>query len=140
MTFRNRRLRSADESACEVGSPVAWLVTLNFDGMWVEAASDPREALETGRGEKAVLAEYLNRYRMTFELKYEGLTAEQLATRSVPPSTMSLLGMIRPTSLGSSTPGPAESWKDSSSCRGSTAPRRTRAWTSTKPWPTKGSS
>src|SRR5665811_1404146 len=68
---------------------------MNFDGMWAEPDSDPREALEPGRGEKAVLAEYLDRYRMTFELKCEGLTAEQLATRSVPPSTMSLLGMIR---------------------------------------------
>ena len=68
---------------------------MNFDGMWAEPGSDPREALEPGRGEKAVLAEYLDRYRMTFELKCEGLTAEQLATRSVPPSTMSLLGMIR---------------------------------------------
>ena len=68
---------------------------MNFDGMWAESGSDPREALEPGRGEKAVLAEYLDRYRITFELKCEGLTAEQLATRSVPPSTMSLLGMIR---------------------------------------------
>jgi hypothetical protein len=68
---------------------------MNFDGMWAEPDSDPREALEPGRGERAVLAEYLDRYRMTFELKCEGLTAEQLATRSVPPSTMSLLGMIR---------------------------------------------
>lgn len=42
-----------------------------------------------------MLAEYLDRYRVTFELKCEGLTAEQLASRSVPPSTMSLLGMIR---------------------------------------------
>lgn len=68
---------------------------MNFDGMWAEAGSDPREALGPGRGEKAVLAEYLDRYRMTLELKCEGLTAEQLATRSVPPSTMSLLGLIR---------------------------------------------
>jgi hypothetical protein len=68
---------------------------MNFDGMWADPDSDPREALEPGMGEKAVLAEYLDRYRMTFELKCEGLTAEQLATRSVPPSTMSLLGMIR---------------------------------------------
>src|SRR4051794_34233690 len=68
---------------------------MNFDGLWAEPGSDPREALEPGRGEKAVLAEYLDRYRMTFELKCEGLTAEQLATRSVPPSTMSLLGLIR---------------------------------------------
>ena len=71
------------------------VVHMNFDGMWAEPGSDPREALEPGRGEKAVLAEYLERYRMTFELKCEGLTAKQLATRSVPPSTMSLLGMIR---------------------------------------------
>jgi len=68
---------------------------MNFDGMWTESDKDPRAALEPGRGEKAVLAEYLDRYRMTFELKCQGLTAEQLATRSVPPSTMSLLGMIR---------------------------------------------
>jgi len=68
---------------------------MDFDGMWAEPDSDPREALVPGRGEKAVLAEYLDRYRMTFELKCEGLSADQLATRSVPPSTMSLLGMIR---------------------------------------------
>ena len=68
---------------------------MNFDGMWAKREGDPREALEPGKGETAVLAEYLDRYRMTFELKCEGLTAEQLATRSVPPSTMSLLGMIR---------------------------------------------
>ncbi len=63
--------------------------------MWAEPGKDPREALAPGRGEKGVLAEYLDRYRMTFELKCQGLTAEQLATRSVPPSTMSLLGLIR---------------------------------------------
>ncbi len=68
---------------------------MNFDGMWAEPGSDPREALQPGRGEKAVLAEYLDRYRMTFELKCEGLSAAQLATRSVSPSTMSLLGLIR---------------------------------------------
>jgi len=68
---------------------------MNFDGMWAEPGSDPREALQPGRGEKAVLAEYLDRHRMTFELKCEGLSAAQLATRSVSPSTMSLLGLIR---------------------------------------------
>jgi hypothetical protein len=50
---------------------------MNFDGMWADPDSDPREALEPGMGEKVVLAEYLDRYRMTFELKCEGLTAEQ---------------------------------------------------------------
>ncbi len=32
---------------------------------------------------------------MTLEMKCEGLDAEQLARRSVPPSTMSLLGLVR---------------------------------------------
>ena len=63
--------------------------------MWADPGSDPRELLEPASGEKAVLAEYLDRYRMTIELKCEDLTAEQLAARSVPPSTMSLLGLIR---------------------------------------------
>ena len=42
-----------------------------------------------------MLAEYLDHYRMTFEMKCEGLDAEQLAQRSVPPSSMSLLGLVR---------------------------------------------
>ena len=40
-------------------------------------------------------AQYLDHYRLTLELKCEGLTAAQLATRSVPPSTLSLLGLVR---------------------------------------------
>ncbi len=63
--------------------------------MWAQPGSDPRERIEPGRGEKAVLGEYLDRYRLTFELKCEALTAAQLATRSVPPSSMSLLGLVR---------------------------------------------
>ena len=63
--------------------------------MWVDQDQDPREAAEPATGEIGVLAEYLDRYRMTFEMKCEGLTAEQLARRSVPPSTMSLLGLVR---------------------------------------------
>ena len=63
--------------------------------MWVDPEDDPRETDSMSRGEKAVLAEYLDRYRKTLEMKCEGLDAEQLARRSVPPSTMSLLGLIR---------------------------------------------
>jgi hypothetical protein len=37
----------------------------------------------------------LRAYRLALELKCAGLDAEQLARRSVPPSTMSLLGLIR---------------------------------------------
>jgi uncharacterized damage-inducible protein DinB len=63
--------------------------------MWVDPADDPRNTGETPRGEKAVLAEYLDHFRTTFEMKCEGLDAEQLARRSVPPSSMSLLGIVR---------------------------------------------
>jgi uncharacterized damage-inducible protein DinB len=63
--------------------------------MWVDPEDDPREHDEVAVGEKAVLAEYLDRYRTTFEMKCGGLTPAQLATRSVPPSSMSLLGLVR---------------------------------------------
>ncbi len=66
-----------------------------MNDMWLPEDQDPREAIEPGSGEKAVVLEYLDRYRMTFELKCEGLDAEQLARRSVPPSTLSLLGLLR---------------------------------------------
>ena len=65
------------------------------NALWTEPDADPRQGLGPARGELAVLLQYLDHYRMTIELKCEGLTAEQLATRSVPPSTMSLLGLVR---------------------------------------------
>ena len=66
-----------------------------FPDMWVDPEDDPRDTGATPRGENAVLAEYLDHFRMTLEMKCEGLDAEQLARRSVPPSTMSLLGLLR---------------------------------------------
>ncbi|WP_370864555.1 DinB family protein [Nocardioides agariphilus] len=66
-----------------------------YPDMWVDPEDDPREAETNARGEKAVLAEYLDHYRKTLEMKCDGLDAEQLARRSVPPSTMSLLGLVR---------------------------------------------
>ncbi|MEV0174530.1 DUF664 domain-containing protein [Streptomyces sp. NPDC050803] len=41
------------------------------------------------------LQDVLTNYRMTLLMKCEGLDPEQLARRSVPPSTMSLLGLVR---------------------------------------------
>jgi uncharacterized damage-inducible protein DinB len=61
---------------------------------WVDLADDPR-TYGNPQGEKATLREYLANYRLTMEMKCGGLSAEQLARRSVPPSTMSLLGLIR---------------------------------------------
>lgn len=56
---------------------------------------DPREALAKPVGEKETLWNYLRHYRITLEMKCEGLDAEQLARRSVPPSSLSLLGLVR---------------------------------------------
>ncbi len=65
------------------------------NGMWSEPDSDPRQGIAPGRGEREVLGQYLDRFRMTIELKCEGLDAAQLAARSVPPSALSLLGLVR---------------------------------------------
>jgi uncharacterized damage-inducible protein DinB len=45
--------------------------------------------------ERGVLNGFLDFHRATLELKCSGLTPEQLARRAVPPSTMSLLGLVR---------------------------------------------
>src|SRR5258708_10651805 len=64
--------------------------------MWMDMALDPRFATWTApEDERATLLEYLQRYRLTMEMKCADLDAAQLASRSVPPSTMSLLGLIR---------------------------------------------
>lgn len=46
-------------------------------------------------GERALLDHWLDLYRDTVLLKIGGLDARQLCRRSVPPSTMSLLGVVR---------------------------------------------
>ncbi len=66
-----------------------------YPDMWVDPEDDPRETDEVLRGEKGVLVDYLEHYRKTLEMKCDGLDAEQLSRRSVPPSTMSLLGLVR---------------------------------------------
>ena len=62
---------------------------------WVDPDDDPREADEPPSGELVTLRQYLDRYRMTLAMKCEGLTPKELATRSIGPSSMSLLGLLR---------------------------------------------
>ena len=62
--------------------------------MWLAPADDPR-TYGNPVGEKATYQEYLANYRLTLEMKCADLEPEQLAARSVPPSTMSLLGLVR---------------------------------------------
>ncbi|PZS20465.1 MAG: Mini-circle protein [Pseudonocardiales bacterium] len=45
--------------------------------------------------ERATLTGFLDYYRATLALKCAGLTPEQLAARATPPSTLSLLGLVR---------------------------------------------
>ncbi len=63
--------------------------------MFKDLADDPREDGPAITDERSALTESLRCARLTFEIKCEGLDAEQMARRSVEPSTMSLLGLLR---------------------------------------------
>ena len=69
--------------------------TQSGDDTWVGRDDDLREYGPTGTDERSVLTRYLRNNRLTLEMKCVDLDAEQLARRSVPPSTMSLLGLVR---------------------------------------------
>jgi len=83
-----------DESAYGA-VPERWTASTAYADMWTDPADDPRETGTELDDERSVLVEYVRVYRLTMEMKCAGLDAEQLARRSVPPSTMSLLGLIR---------------------------------------------
>jgi uncharacterized damage-inducible protein DinB len=61
---------------------------------WTTPDLDPR-TYGTPVGELATYREYLSNYRLTIRMKCDDLGADELARRSVPPSTMSLLGLVR---------------------------------------------
>jgi hypothetical protein len=56
---------------------------------------DPREHGPRLGDERTTLVEALRCQRLTLEMKCSGLDAEAMARRSVEPSTMSLLGLVR---------------------------------------------
>ena len=63
--------------------------------VFLDPASDPREGGSRLGDERATLNEFLRYQRLTLRVKCDGLDAGQLARRSVEPSTMSLLGLVR---------------------------------------------
>lgn len=63
--------------------------------MFVDPDVDPRHDPPTSGDERETLQGFLRWQRETLELKCSGLDAAQLATRSVEPSTLSLLGLVR---------------------------------------------
>ena len=77
-------------------TPRRWTEATVYPDMWVDPDQDPRNSGGVSPdGELATLNDYLKDYRLTLLMKCEGLSPEQLARRSVPPSTMSLLGLLR---------------------------------------------
>jgi len=63
--------------------------------MFIEPENDPRTEPPPRGGELATLAGFLRWQRGTLELKCSGLDAAAMARRSVDPSMMSLLGLVR---------------------------------------------
>lgn len=63
--------------------------------MFLDPADDPRETGPPVTDERSALTAFLRSVRLTLEIKCQGLDAEQMARRSVEPSTMSLLGLVR---------------------------------------------
>jgi Protein of unknown function (DUF664) len=65
-----------------------------WDNMFVHPDQDPRT--DSGFvGERDTLLGFLRDQRLTLEMKCAGLDAADLARRSVEPSTLSLLGLVR---------------------------------------------
>ncbi|MFE1338926.1 DinB family protein [Streptomyces sp. NPDC058733] len=76
--------------------PERWTKATVYPDMWTDPDDDPRNSEgNSPDGELPTLQDFLTNYRITLRMKCEGLDPEQLARRSVPPSTMSLLGLVR---------------------------------------------
>ncbi len=62
---------------------------------WVDPDDDPREGGPSLGDERTTLVEFLRCQRLTLQLKCDGLDAADLARRTVEPSSLSLLGLVR---------------------------------------------
>jgi uncharacterized damage-inducible protein DinB len=71
------------------------MATQQFADMFVPPDEDPRTDPPTTGDELTTLVGFLQWQRETLELKCSGLEARDLARRSVEPSTLSLLGLLR---------------------------------------------
>jgi uncharacterized damage-inducible protein DinB len=58
-------------------------------------ANDPRPIQPLVGDEREILTGYLDWQRQTFELKCQGLPPERLSERQIPPSTLTLHGLLR---------------------------------------------
>jgi hypothetical protein len=69
--------------------------TRRFPDIWVDPEDDPREHGPSLGDERTTLVEFLRCQRLILEMKCDGLDPSDLARRSVEPSTLSLLGLVR---------------------------------------------
>jgi hypothetical protein len=74
---------------------IATMATTRRADMFIDLEDDPREDGPRLGDERTTLVEALRSARLTLEMKCSGLDAEALARRSVEPSTLSLLGLVR---------------------------------------------
>jgi hypothetical protein len=74
---------------------IAAMATTRRADMFIDLEDDPREDGPRLGDELTTLVETLRGVRLTLEMKCAGLDAEAMARRSVEPSTMSLLGLVR---------------------------------------------
>jgi hypothetical protein len=71
------------------------MATTRRADMFIDLKDDAREDGPRLGDERTTLAEALRCARLTLEIKCSGLDAQAMARRSVEPSTMSLLGLVR---------------------------------------------
>jgi Protein of unknown function (DUF664) len=84
--------RMSDHAADRTAGSESGLTDEDFSPSW---ADDDRPRIPRVAAEREALAAYLEYYRATVEMKCRGLTPEQARTRSMPPSALSLHGLIR---------------------------------------------
>jgi hypothetical protein len=84
--------RMSDHRAQDTVRPQAGLTDDDFAPIW---ANDDRPRIPRVAAEREALAAYLEYYRATLEMKCRDLTQEQVRSRPVPPSTLSLHGLVR---------------------------------------------
>jgi hypothetical protein len=84
--------RMSDGPAKRTPRPESGLTDDDFSPIWAE---DDRPRIPRTAPEREALTAYLDYYRATVEMKCRGLTPEQARTRPMPPSTLSIHGLVR---------------------------------------------
>ncbi len=64
----------------------------NYSQTW---SDDPRQPLPLQGDERELLVAFLDWHRQTFELKCAGVPHERLSEKGIPPSGLSLHGLLR---------------------------------------------